>query len=421
MQAMQVTLPRIHSGQQSVWTDPARFKVLSAGRRWGKSRLGALKCVAEGTQRRRWWWVWPTYTNGAVGWRILKRLGLQIPGAESREIERIINFPGGGFAQIKSADKPESLRGEGLDGVIIDEAAHIRKFDEVWMQVLRPALSDRQGAAWFISTPKGYNEFYELYHQGEADNSNWSAFQFPTWSNPFIEQTEIDAAKGDLPDLVFRQEYGAEFVQLEGAMFRRIWFQTVDTAPDIRYIRFWDLAVSTKTHADYTVGAKVGLTADGTLIIADIVRGRWEWPQVIKIISDTALADGPAVQQGIEDVGVQKGMYQLLMAEPALTGIAFIPVKVTTDKITRVSPWLARAEQEKIALVRAEWNHAFLDEVCAFPEVNHDDQVDAVSGAAQLFAHVGGFQLITWDDVEESRNVSPDTPHATGGFELIVG
>jgi predicted phage terminase large subunit-like protein len=354
-----------------------------------------------------------------VGWRILKRLALQIPGTQSREFDRIINFPGGGFAQIKSADKPESLRGEGLDGVIVDEAAHIRKFDELWTQVLRPALSDRQGSAWFISTPYGFNEFYELYRRSDND-SNWSAFQFPTWSNPFIERTEIDAARGDLTDLTFRQEYGAEFVQLAGAMFRREWFQVTDITPSIRYVRFWDLAASTKTTADYTAGAKVGLTDDGTLVIADITRGRWEWPTALRIIADTARADGPSTQQGIEDVGVQKGMYQLLLAEPTLAGLTFLPVKVTTDKITRVNPWLARAEQSKVALVRANWNYSFLDEACAFPEVNHDDQVDAVSGAVQMLSRVGGFELVTPSDIAAAFEMD-QMPAPSGGFELVTG
>ena len=112
------------------------------------------------------------------------------------------------------------------------------------------------------------------------------------------------------------------------------------------------------------------------------------------MISDTARADGPGVQQGIEDVGTQKGMLQILLAEPSLAGVTFLPVPVLADKVARVNPWLARAEQGKIALVRGEWNASFLDEVCAFPEVNHDDQVDAVSGAVQMLSRVGGFKLV---------------------------
>jgi len=90
------------------------------------------------------------------------------------------------------------------------------------------------------------------------------------------------------------------------------------------------------------------------------------------------------VQQGIESVGVQKGMYQTLMRDPALVGLAFKEMKVDKDKLKRALPLLARAEAQNIALVRGPWNKPFIDEACAFPETKHDDQVDAVSGAMQM-------------------------------------
>jgi len=93
-------------------------------------------------------------------------------------------------------------------------------------------------------------------------------------------------------------------------------------------------------------------------------------------------------------VGAQKGMYQSLMREPALVGLAFSPVPVNKDKMIRAQPWLARAEQGKVVMVRGEWNAAFLDEVCAFPETDHDDQVDTISGAVQMIGNVGP---LVWD------------------------
>lgn len=151
-----------------------------------------------------------------------------------------------------------------------------------------------------------------------------------------------------------------------------------------RVVRFYDLAAGTKNHNDFTCGAKVGLTHDGILVVLDLVRGRWEWPDALKIIRSTALMDGAAVSVGIEDVGVQKGLYQMLLREPLLVGIAIRPVKVLTDKITRANPWVARAEQGKFAIVRAPWNQDLLNEVCAFPETEHDDIVDSISGANQM-------------------------------------
>ncbi len=332
----------------------------------------------------RAWWIAPAYPTGLIGWRLMKSLTRQIPGTLPRETELMISFPGGGWLQVKSADKPPSLRGEGLDLIVVDEAAHIPRFDEVWEQSLRPALSDREGDALFISTPKGFNHFWELYKRAETDPT-WAAFQYPTSTNPYIATAEIEEAKRQLPLLVFRQEYGAEFVQLAGALFQREWFNIIEKAPEgIRYVRFWDLATSIKTSADYTVGAKVGLTSKGLLVVADVARGRWEWPDAVKVIGETARMDGPAVMQGIEAAGVQRGMYQTLIREPKLIGLPFKQIEVTRDKLTRAMPWLARAEQGMVALVRGAWNAGWLDEVCAFPETEHDDQVDATSGAVAM-------------------------------------
>jgi predicted phage terminase large subunit-like protein len=331
--------------------------------------------------------VAPTYQIASIAWRQFKALASQIPQSEIKEGDKTITFVGDGFVQMKTADNPTALRGEGLDLIVIDEAAHIANWDEVWWQALRPALSDRQGKAIMISTPKGHNHFHELYQLADTPGE-WASWHFPSWSNPYLAPQEIEAARAQLPALVFRQEYGAEFVMLAGALFRREYFDIVEEIPECpSWVRFWDLAASTKTSADFTAGVKVGLH-EGTLIIADVMRGRWEWPDALKIIQQTALLDGPHVSVGIEDVGVQKGMYQMLRREPILAGVAMSPVKVVTDKITRANPWLARAEQGNVLLKRAPWNQAFLDEVLSFPETAHDDQVDAVSGAMQMMTGV---------------------------------
>lgn len=382
---MEIVLPRLHEGgQRQIRDSEARFIVLCAGRRWGKTRLGVALCTEAGLRGQRAWWVAPDYPTGQVGWRPLLSLARNIPGAEARLTERMVRYPGGGWVQVKSADNPATLRGEGLDLVVVDETAHIPKFSEAWQQSLRPALSDREGRAIFISTPKGFNHFWELFKDAERLDG-WAAFQHPTRDNPYIKAGEIEEARRLLPSLVFRQEYGAEFVQLAGALFNREWFHIIQKAPEgLSWVRFWDLAASTKTSADYTVGAKVGLTRKGLLVIADVARGRWDWPDAVKVIGDTALSDGSGVVQGIETTGVQRAMYDTLMREPKLAKVAFKGVSPAKDKLTRALPWLARAEQGLVALVEGAWNGPWLDEVCAFPETDHDDQVDSVSGALEI-------------------------------------
>ena len=106
----------------------------------------------------RAWWVAPSYKMAAVGWRLVHELGVQVPGVQVSKVNRMITLPTGGAVQIRSADDPDSLRGEGLDFVVMDECAFMK--EDAWTHALRPALSDRLGKAMFISTPKGRNWFY---------------------------------------------------------------------------------------------------------------------------------------------------------------------------------------------------------------------------------------------------------------------
>lgn len=221
MPTLSVTLPALHPGQRQVIADSHRFKVLACGRRWGKTRLGASLCIAEALQGRRAWWIAPSYKVANVGWRLIHRLAAQVPGAEIRLSDRIVTMPTGGEVAVRSADNPDSLRGEGLDFAVLDECAFIK--GEAWSEAIRPALSDRQGRAMFISTPKGRNWFWTLWQRGQDDaNTEWQSYSFPTSSNPYIVPSEIDAARHGLPERTFRQEYLAEFIDDAGGVFRRV-------------------------------------------------------------------------------------------------------------------------------------------------------------------------------------------------------
>lgn len=132
----------------------------------------------------------------------------------------MILFPRGGSIQIRSADNPDSLRGEGLDLIVYDESAFMR--EEAFTEAGRPALSDREGGALFISTPKGRNWFWRLYMRGLSDETGWAAWRLPTSSNPHIKPAEIEAARQHLPAAVFSQEYLAEFVEDAGLVFRNL-------------------------------------------------------------------------------------------------------------------------------------------------------------------------------------------------------
>lgn len=249
----EVALPALHPAQCEVVESPARFKVMAAGRRWGKTLYEVWECTKRALEGKRCWWVAPTFRIGQVGWRSIRSLARQIPGTEIRESEDTVTYPGGGVVQVRSADNPDSLRGEGLDFVVLDEAAYMPEC--AWTEALRPALADRRGSALFGSTPRGRNWFYRLWERTESLD-NWAHWKFPTTTNPYIDPAEIELAHKMLPERVFLQEFMAEFVEDAGLIFRRI------TEAAIAVPQEWAI----KGH-EYAMGVDWGKHEDFTVII----------------------------------------------------------------------------------------------------------------------------------------------------------
>lgn len=389
MTSRTIGLPLLHATQIEVLQSKARFVCIAAGRRWGKGILGVSEAFIRASRGLKCRWIAPSYASDSyqAGWNLSTAMAAQIPGASIYLQRRQIDFSaiGGSWLQFRTAEEPDALRGEGIDFVVFDEAAHVAKMQDTWEQCVRPSLMDRRGSAWFISTPRGYNFFTELYNRGRDGEKDWASFHFTTHDNPTIAYDEIEALKRDMPALVARQEIDAEFVQLAGALFKREDIRILDEEPTgIQWVRSWDLAFTVKTTSDFTAGARVGIADDGTVILADLVHGRMEWPAVVRLIAQTARLDGPDVRAGVEVVAAQVGMLQTLLADPLLAGYAFHPIQVTTDKINRALPLIARAEQGKFAIVRAPWNKVLLDEAASFPDGAHDDIVDAATSGMKM-------------------------------------
>jgi predicted phage terminase large subunit-like protein len=383
-----------HQGQEEVSRDPARFKVLAAGRRWGKTRLGISESLHVASNGGRAWWVAPTYPIAMEGWRPLRVIGHGIPGAQVREADRELRLPGGGVIEVRSADNPQRLRGAGLDLVVLDEAAFMA--EETWSEALRPSLSDRRGGALFISTPKGHNWFWDL-HERAGDLDSWSQWRYPTSSNPRIDSAELDQARIELGSLVFSQEYDAEFVDMGGQVFHRDWLRyctirttssgdaivelesgTVDVQ-DLRRFITVDLAASTKEHADYTVIAVTGF--DGTnLIVLDVLRRRLEGPDILPAIRRIMNHWNASVVH-IERTGFQLALIQQARRD----GMAVKELRADRDKLSRSLPLQARMEAGHVWFPKhASWLGELERELLAFPNAGHDDQVDAISYAALL-------------------------------------
>lgn len=233
--ATEIILPPLHPAQYEVVQHPARFKVLCCGRRWGKTFLGAelqLECALSGGVG---WWVAPTYAISQIAWRMILNLARQMGSTfRIRESDMALECKVGGRVgrvQIKTGNDPNLLRGEGLDLAVMDEAAYLHS--DVWDGAIQPALSDREGAAVFISTPCGLNQFFKLFGMGQDPaNLDWKSWRFPTASNPYIKPAEIARAQKTMPERHFREEYMAEFMDdSHGLVFRGV--SLVSTAEKI--------------------------------------------------------------------------------------------------------------------------------------------------------------------------------------------
>lgn len=199
--------------QETIANDQRRFRVAICGRRFGKTHLSIRElCRFARIPEREVFYVAPTYRQAKqIVWKKLKKKLVELKWAKKvNETELSILLKNGSTISLKGADNFDSLRGVGLDFVVLDEFADIDP--DAWYEVLRPALSDRQGSALFIGTPKGKGNWsFELFNKHEDDPDFWSSFQYTTIQGGNVTAEEIEAAKRDLDDKTFNQEYNATF------------------------------------------------------------------------------------------------------------------------------------------------------------------------------------------------------------------
>ena len=216
-----VTSLRLHPKQAEVSTHPARFKVVTAGRRWGKTALARATLISKacGGAKRKIWYVAPSYRMAKqIMWdelleAIPKRLVKKINNTEMSVL--LIN---GSKIECKGADDPDSLRGVGLFFVVLDEYQDMKS--DVWTKVIRPTLAKDRGDAMIIGTPKGFANLYEVHALGQdPNNAMWKSWQFPTITSPFIPVQEIEDAKNDMDEKSFKQEFEASFETMSGRVY----------------------------------------------------------------------------------------------------------------------------------------------------------------------------------------------------------
>lgn len=220
---------RLSRPQSRIILDPARFKVIVAGRRFGKTKISVAKLGQASTNHYRitgrgtrgiYWYIAPTYSQAKmIAWDDFKDF-LAPYTARVNEQSLTVKLRNGCSVSLKGAQNPDRLRGPGLDGLIIDEFADIPP--KAWDEVLRPMLADKGGWAWFIGTPKGRNHFYDLYQKvGDrvSAGEDWSRFQFTTREGGWVPQDEIERALTEMDERSFRQEFEATFENFSGLVY----------------------------------------------------------------------------------------------------------------------------------------------------------------------------------------------------------
>jgi hypothetical protein len=222
MSQINLKLPAPHPAQKLIDDCDTRFIVAVCGRRFGKTTSIPRKRIHKLLRGEQGAYFAPSYRMLQEFYRSTKSLLAPITTKVSKQEHRL-EFIGGGSLTMWSLDNPDSVRGQKYHFADIDEAAIVKELEEAWNAVIRPTLTDFRGEAAFWSTPKGINYFHKLFTRGtDPEYPDWSSFQFPTSANPYIDASEIEAARMELPLDVYRQEYLAEFITGEGAVFRRI-------------------------------------------------------------------------------------------------------------------------------------------------------------------------------------------------------
>lgn len=256
MDAKIVTIPYSPQGYQlDIHNSPSRFRVVKIGRRGGKTELAVNEIIKRSVEVPGLYWiVAPSYRQvKSIIWTRLKAILRADSSWVYNENElSAVHEELGTKIELRGADNEDSLRGVGLHGAVLDECAMLKS--NVWPEIIRPMLADKQGWALFISTPRGRNWFYDIFTKGGSrTNSGWESWSYPTTINRYIPVEEVEQAKKDMSERLFQQEFLAEFLNDETGVFKRIMTCVVGSYAGAKEGRFYVMGVDLAKTQDFTV------------------------------------------------------------------------------------------------------------------------------------------------------------------------
>lgn len=418
----------LHAGQVAIYNSSARFKVVAAGRRFGKSHFAAcmLGIAALQTESDRGYaltaehgvyYIAPTFDQAKrVMWPKLREiLGFKPQGGfivRENTNEGWMELVSGRRIYIKGADNPDSLRGIALSYVVMDEYADMKA--DVWQMIIRPALGDVEGGALFIGTPKGKNHFFQLFMNAmerprpkelEPDEDNpwdeWEAFHFKSLDNPFLSKKEVRAMALDMSSQsleAVRQELEASFISGSGTHLKPEWFKIVDGLPSSSEYGQWVVTVDLAGYSDKKNARRDESVICSTFVcpegwyVNDIQHGQWDVREVaLRIVKTMSRYSGATL--GIEKGVLMQAVLPYLEDYMREFGRYFTPHPCShgnTRKLDRIVWALqGRAQRGMIHLVQGEWNGWFLDQCADLGDpLSHDDGPDALAYVDQLASTV---------------------------------
>ncbi|MBK7877801.1 MAG: hypothetical protein IPJ77_19135 [Planctomycetes bacterium] len=394
-------------------------RIVACGVRWGKTLCAAMEALAAALAPQKasiGWVVAPTYD---LSERVFNQVALiamthfrhRVATFSEHERRLVLRNLGGGTSEIrgKTADNPVSLLGEGLNWVIVDEAARLKP--SIWESYLSQRLLDKKGWAMLISTPRGKSLFFDLWRRGQngadPDYESWNA---PSWDNPLLDRQMIEAERERLPERVHRQEYGAEFLEGSGAVFRYVREAASGELeapnPDLAYFAGLDLAKV----EDYTVLTIMDRRC--RVVYFDRFQ-RLDWGIQLERIKAACDRYNRALIL-VDSTGAGEPIYEALCAKGCRVDEYPFTSKSKNDLVTHLAMLF---ENKKITLPRTEvWQEA-IDELEAFefsvtdagavrtgaPGSGHDDIVVSVALAAWNARNAPGppsFSRVSWNDLE---------------------
>lgn len=417
----------LHESQLEIFNDAARFKVVAAGRRFGKSYLACVMLIlaalvevsASGKDllNKEVYYIAPTFEQGKkIMWPLLKMLaktekegGLIAQAHENTAVATLVN---GRRISIKGADRPDSLRGVGISFAVLDEYAFMKP--EVWELIIQPALADVEGGALFIGTPEGKNHFYDIFQKARAHvpgYEDWNAWQFESLKNPTLSAKEISRSISTMSVSAARQEFGASFNSGGGIHLREEWWKYGDRSRNLgQYYIAIDLAGfgdagslkkgQLKIRDEHSIC--IAKADEGGWFVEEIRTGQWDVRKTALMIVK-AYSDFRPVKIGIEKGVLKTAVGPYLEDEMKRLNRYFLVHELThggQNKENRILWALqGRLEKGRIALNAEEsdnidslnWQRKLIEQANDFPStLSHDDMIDSLAYIDQLADTVYG-------------------------------